>query len=165
MCFDMTRRNKPAARGTHGQDARATWRRRGFSLIEIMVVIVIIGLLAGVVGVNVRNYLIRSRQTVAKNGIASIVQAVDAFWTIYSRYPTNEEGIEILTKATPKAPEPFLKSMPEDPWGNRFEYASPGSAGQKYEVVSYGADGRPGGDGEDADIVGDDKGVRIAGSS
>lgn len=129
---------------------------RGFSLVEIMIVIVIIGLLAGVVTVNVRSYLIKAKQNVAKQDIANIVHALDSFWAEYNRYPTNEEGLTSLVQPTDKNPEPLLagRTVPTDPWGRTYVYYSPGSNGP-YEVLTLGADGREGGDSADKDITSD----------
>jgi len=130
---------------------RRNLARRAFSLVEIMIVIVIIGLLAGIVTVNVRSYLMKARQSTAKAEIATIVQALSTFYATYGRYPTNEEGLEILAKPTDKNPEPLLEGTLLDPWGHPYQYVSPGS-GVPFEVISYGADGREGGEGADADI-------------
>ena len=130
---------------------RTRRRRRGFSLVEVIVVIVIIGLLAGVVTINVRGYLIKAKQAAARDEISKIVTSLESFNLAHGRFPTNEEGIEILTAKTDKLPEPLLMGKPVDPWGNDYQYNSPGTTGP-YEVVCHGADGRPGGDGADTDI-------------
>lgn len=125
--------------------------RRAFSLVELMIVIVIIGLLAGMVTINVRSYMMKARASTAKAEIATIVQALNTFYTTYGRYPTNEEGLDVLLRPTEKLPEPLLEGNPKDPWGNPYQYNSPGQAGP-FEVVSWGADGREGGEGADADV-------------
>lgn len=125
---------------------------KAFSLVEIMVVIVIIGLLASVVTVNVRSYMTRAKQNAARQEIATIVQALEAFYTATGRYPTNEEGIVSLTKPSQKFPEPPLSGEPRDPWGNSYQYNCPGTSGA-YDVICYGGDGREGGSGADADIT------------
>ena len=125
--------------------------QRGFSLVEIMVVIVIIGLLAAAVSVNVRGYLIKARQSTARKDIAVICQAIDSYWALNAKYPTVEEGLDILARPTPQQAEPFLKSPPIDPWGRPYRYALTGPAGS-YEVTSLGADGQEGGTGGDEDI-------------
>lgn len=130
--------------------------RRGFTLVELMVVIVIIGLLAGVVTMSVRSYLIRSRQNVAKLEIAKICQALDTFYSHFDKYPANEKGIGALTEKSTAFPEGLLNKMPLDPWGHPYEYQSPGRKGA-YEVISYGADHREGGTGADTDISSDDE--------
>jgi general secretion pathway protein G len=122
-----------------------------FSLVEIMVVLVIIGLLAGVVTINVRGHLIRARQNAARMEIATVCDALDTYYSLNSRYPSNDEGLVALTKVTSKDPEPLLKQVPVDPWGNPYAYNQPGRNGP-YEVISLGADGREGGEGADADI-------------
>lgn len=146
MCYSQ----RPAPR--RGRPARV---RRGFSLVEVMVVLVIIGLLAGVVTVNVRAYLLKARQTTARQEIASICQALGTFYATHGRYPTNEEGLGALTRPTDRLPEPLLSGRPVDPWDHPYQYLSPGSTGP-FEVVCYGADARPGGEGLDADISSDD---------
>ncbi len=128
-------------------------KRRGFSLVEIMIVIVIIGLLAGVVTINVRSYLIKAKQNTARHEIATIQQALDLFYGAYDRYPTNEEGIAILTEPTKKLVQPPLPSLPLDPWGNEYQYNSLSSS--TYEIICFGADGKEGGEGADADITSD----------
>ena len=130
---------------------RPTVRCRGFSLIEVMVVVVIIGLLAGVVTINVRGYLVKAKQTAARDEIRTIVIALETFNTAYNRYPTNEEGLAAITRPSSKLPEPPLLGVPDDPWGQPYQYNSPGSVGP-YEVICYGANGRSGGSGADADI-------------
>ena len=127
---------------------------RGFSLVEIMIVIVIIGLLAGVVTINVRSYLTKAKQNTARQEIATVVHALSAFYATYGRYPTNEEGLGILKTASEKIPEPLLEGKLTDPWGQPYQYNAPGSNGP-FEVICYGADGREGGDGVDADISSD----------
>lgn len=127
--------------------------RRGFTLAEIMVVLVIIGLLATLVTVNVNGYLVKARQTTARKDIATICEALDAYRAMTARYPTNEEGLAILTKPTPGSPDPLLKSGQNltDPWGRPYQYNQPGREGP-YEVFTYGADGKSGGEGEEADL-------------
>ncbi|MCY2929865.1 MAG: type II secretion system major pseudopilin GspG [Planctomycetota bacterium] len=130
-------------------------RRVGFSLVEIMVVIVIIGLLAGMVTINVRGYMLQAKQNTARAEMATIVQALSTFYTAYGRYPTNEEGLACLTRGTEKIPEPLLTRPPADPWGRSYQYNCPGSNGP-FELICYGADAREGGTGADADISSDD---------
>lgn len=128
--------------------------RKAFTLAEVMVVLVIIGLLAGVIGVNVRSYLVKGRQKAAKVDISRLSEALESFYALTGRYPTNDEGLEILTKPSEKMPEPPLKANQKltDPWGNPYQYNCPGEASNPYEVISYGADGREGGEGGDSDI-------------
>lgn len=135
MCFESSRRGKKA-----------------FSLVEVMIVIVIIGLLAGVVTINVRGYLHKAKVNTARQEIATICKAIETFYGELGRYPTNEEGLEVLTKAGEKFPEPLLSGKPVDPWGRPYEYAQPGREGP-YEVICFGADGREGGSGIDADVL------------
>jgi general secretion pathway protein G len=125
--------------------------RTGFSLPELMVVIVIIGLLAGVATISVRSYLVRGKQNIAKMEIAKICEALDAFYAHYDRYPTAEEGIAALAAKTTAFPDGLLSKVPKDPWGYPYEYVVPGGSGP-YEVVCYGGDHRQGGTGGDADI-------------
>ena len=132
-------------------DRRPRHAKRAFSLVEVMIVIVIIGLLAGMVTINVRSYLMKARQSTARTEIATIAQALGTFYATCGRYPTNEEGLDVLTKPTEKNPEPLLEGKITDPWGKPYLYISPGSSGP-FEVISFGADGREGGEGADADI-------------
>ena len=124
--------------------------RGGFSLVEIMVVLVIIGLLAGLVGINVRGYLIKAKRNAAKTEIATICDALEAFYTEYDRYPSNEEGLLVLTESSDRLPEALLDREPIDPWGEPYVYNQPGREGP-YEVLTLGADGREGGDPGSAD--------------
>lgn len=130
-------------------------KRRGFSLVELIVVMVIIGLLAGLVAIRTRSYLISSKQNAAKSEIATIVRALETFYADQSRYPTNEEGIAILVEPTTSFPDGFLTKVPMDPWKNNYEYVSPGSNGA-YEVICLGGDGREGGTGAETDISSDE---------
>jgi general secretion pathway protein G len=130
-------------------------KRQAFSLVELIVVMVIIGLLAGLVAIRTRSYLISSKQNAAKSEIATIVRALETFYADQSRYPTNEEGIAILVEPTTSFPDGFLTKLPVDPWKNDYEYISPGSKGA-YEVICLGGDGREGGSGADTDISSDE---------
>ena len=127
---------------------------RGFTLIEIMVVMVILGIIAAAVAVNVTGRLAEARAKQAQTDVNNIAsQGVDAYKVMRGRYPTAEEGITILVQ------EKFLKSNTpdgklKDPWSREYIYLYPGQThSDSYDVKSYGADGQPGGDGENADIV------------
>ncbi len=126
--------------------------QRGMTLIEIMVVIVILGLIASAVAVNVVGQMSKARIDTAKNDVRKISEGVDTFKVLKGRYPSTEEGLGILIK------ENILKANKDgtlkDPWDKEYVYLYPGQAhADGYDVKSYGADGQPGGDGENADIV------------
>lgn len=127
----------------------------GFTLLELLVVIVIIGLLAAYVGPKYFSQLGKSKTTVAKTQISAFERALDAYRLDVGRYPTSEEGLPALLVKPATAAQwngPYLgKDIPPDPWGNPYVYRSPGSK-KEIEVVSYGADGKAGGDGDAADI-------------
>lgn len=127
--------------------------REGFSLVELIVVMVIIGMLAGIVTLSTRRYLISAKQNTAKAEIATIVEAIDSFYAEAGRYPTNEEGLAILAQASGESPDGYLKKLSKDPWKRDYEYNSPGRDNAAYEVICLGADGREGGEGENKDIT------------
>ncbi len=137
---------KAALKATARDDA-------GFSLIELMVVIVIIGLLTTVVVVNVLPSQDRAMVEKARADVQTISQALEMYKMDTLKYPSLDEGIDVLAEA-PKGglrTEGYIKGLPRDPWGNPYQYLIPGEHG-KYDVFSYGADGRPGGEGLNADI-------------
>lgn len=130
---------------------------RGFTLLELLVVLVIIGLLASYVGPKYFSQVGKSQVTVAKSQMDAFDKALDTFRLDVGRYPTNEEGLQGLMAAPPndaaKWNGPYMKTaIPLDPWGHPYLYRTPGARGDM-EIVSYGRDGQPGGTGEDADIV------------
>lgn len=129
----------------------------GFTLLELLVVIVIIGLLAAYVGPKYFAQLGKSEVTVAKAQMEAFDKSLDTFRLDVGRYPSTEEGMAALMAAPPTAAlkwnGPYLKkSLPADPWGNPYQYRSPGAKGD-YELLSLGKDGQPGGTGDNADIV------------
>ena len=144
MCCD---RNNPP----HPRRARRP-RIRAFSLVEIMVVLVIIGLLAALVTINVRGYLATAKVNAARADLATLATSLESFYLAHDRYPTSDEGLGVLTRSTSRLTEPLLTRLPPDPWGRAYVYNQPGRDGQPYEVMSLGADGREGGEGADADI-------------
>jgi general secretion pathway protein G len=127
----------------------------GFTLLELLVVIVIIGLLAAYVGPKYFSQLGKSEVTVAKAQIEAFSKALDTFRLDVGRFPTTEEGLAaLLTQPSGLAKwnGPYLKKeVPLDPWGHAYVYRAPGSKGD-YDILSYGRDGQAGGAGEDADI-------------
>ena len=130
--------------------------QRGFTLLELLVVIVIIGLLASYVGPKYFAQLGKSEVAVAKAQIESFEKALDTLRLDVGRYPNAEEGLASLLgqpAAAVKWNGPYLKkSIPPDPWGHAYLYRAPGSKAE-YEITSYGKDGQPGGTGGDADIT------------
>ncbi len=140
-------------------NARPRFRaNRGFTLIEVMVVIVIIGILAALIVPKIMSRPDEARVTAAKQDIASIVQALKLYKLDNMRYPTTDQGLQALVKKPTIAPIPqnwkgngYLERMPKDPWGNPYQYLQPGLHGDM-DVMSLGADGAPGGEGNDADI-------------
>jgi len=132
-------------------------RQRGFTLVEILVVITIIGLIMSLVGPRVLNYLSESKVKAAKIQIQSFSSALELFYLDAGRYPTTSEGLTALVKSTGGLSAwngPYLKggSVPNDPWGKVYAYRSPGER-SPYEIISFGADGVEGGTGTAADIT------------
>jgi general secretion pathway protein G len=119
--------------------------RRAFSLIEVMIVVVIIGIMAGVVTYATTGYLEKAKRQRARSDIATYSGAIDAYYLANGRYPDNQDGLKVLV------PE-FIKVIQGDPWGHPYQYIQPGKGGP-YDLISYGADGREGGTGADADLT------------
>lgn len=138
------------------QIANRRHRSRGFTLIEIMVVVVIIGLLATMVAVNVIPNVDTAAINKARQDIRTLENAVSLFRVDHFRYPTEEEGLEILTgRAAGPGNEQlkqYINRLPNDPWDRSYQYANPSEHGQQFDVYTLGADGEEGGDGVDADI-------------
>jgi general secretion pathway protein G len=133
-------------------------REEGFTLVELMVVVVIIGLLATVVVLNVLPSQDRARIEKARADIGRIEQALEMFRLDMGRYPTTDEGLDalVLPPSDPRlsANYPdggYINRLPDDPWGGQYQYLFPGENG-RFDVFTLGADGRPGGDGPAADI-------------
>ena len=123
--------------------------------MELLLVLVIIGLLAALVGPTIYQRIRPAKQAAARAQIENFASALDAYYVDVESYPTSQEGIEAL-RTKPEGAErwngPYLrKELPRDPWGNAYVYRAPGRNGG-YEIVSYGADGREGGEGDNADI-------------
>ena len=128
----------------------------GFTLVEILVVITIIGLIMALVGPRVVNYLSESKVKAAKIQVESFASALDLFYLDAGRYPTTSEGLAALAQRPGSIGAwngPYLRGgvVPNDPWGHPYVYRSPGEHGA-YDIISYGADGQEGGTGTAADI-------------
>jgi general secretion pathway protein G len=128
----------------------------GFTLVEMLVVITIIGLIMGLIGPRVLNYLSESKVKAARIQLQSFVTALDLFYLDAGRYPSSAEGLGALVRQTPGVAAwngPYLKggNVPNDPWNHGYIYRSPGEHGP-YDIVSYGSDGQEGGSGVAADI-------------
>ncbi len=135
--------------------------RPGFTLIEILVVIAVISLLAALVAPNVFRHVGTAKDAAAKSQIEMLGAALDSYRLDNGRYPSTEQGLAALWEAPVTEPRPnnwrgpyLRKTVPNDPWGNPYVYLSPGENSQQgYDLVSYGADGQVGGEGDDADVT------------
>lgn len=131
-------------------------RGKGFTLIEVMVVIVILGILAALIVPKIMARPDEARIVAARQDIATLMQALKLYRLDNRRYPSQEQGLAALVKRPEIEPLPdnwksYLDKLPPDPWGNPYQYLNPGLHGE-IDVFSYGGDGKPGGEGVDADI-------------
>lgn len=132
--------------------------RRGFTLLEVMVVIVILGILAALVVPRIISRPDEARVVAAKQDIASLMQALKLYRLDNQRYPTTEQGLQAMVEKPTTPPLPpnwkkggYVERLPKDPWGTSYQYLNPGVHGE-IDVFSYGADAAPGGEDFDADI-------------
>ena len=128
----------------------------GFTLIELMVVLVIIGVLAALIVPNVLDRADDARSTAARTDVNNLVQALKLYRLDNQRYPTAEQGLQALVTRPSTAPapvnwKPYLDKLPNDPWGRSYQYLNPGVKAE-VDVMSFGADGQSGGEGKNADI-------------
>lgn len=156
--FFKTKQASTRATKTTAQPGAECQRQRGFTLLEVMVVLVIIGLLVAIVAPNVLDNQDKAMVQKARADISSLEQALEMYRLDNFRYPTTEQGLAALVSKPGLAPEPrnyradgYIRRLPTDPWGNAYQYRSPGERG-RVDVFSFGADGRSGGEGLDADI-------------
>ena len=129
-------------------------RHRGFTLIELMVVMAIIAGMAALIATNVLDRLADSRVTTARADITTLMQALKLYKLDNQRYPSAEQGLDALIHKPANGAanwRPYVEKLPNDPWGNAYQYANPGIKGE-IDVYSLGADGKPGGEGHDADV-------------
>jgi general secretion pathway protein G len=131
-------------------------RQRGFTLIELMVVLAIIGVLAALIVPNVLGRADDARVTAARTDVGNLMQALKLYKLDNQRYPSAEQGLNALilkptTEPVPGNWKPYLDKLPNDPWGRAYQYMNPGIKGE-VDVLSFGADGQSGGEGHNADI-------------
>jgi general secretion pathway protein G len=131
-------------------------RVQGFTLIELMVVLVIIGVLAALIVPNVLDRADDARVTAARTDVNNLMQALKLYRLDNQRYPAADQGLEALvrkptTGAVPPNWRPYLEKLPNDPWGRPYQFVNPGVKGE-IDVFSFGADGQPGGEGANADV-------------
>ncbi len=133
-------------------------RQSGFTLIEIMVVVVILAVLGALVVPKILENVDKARVTRAQSDIRAIETALDLYRLDNFKYPTTEQGLQALVKQ-PSDPTitnyrsgGYLPSLPKDPWNNTYIYVSPGADGRDYDIITYGRDAKQGGEGYDADI-------------
>ena len=131
---------------------------RGFTLIELMIAVVIIGILAAIIAPNVIGRLNDAKVSAAKQDVATLVQTLTMYKLDNSRFPSGDQGLKALVEKPAIAPLPnnwrtggYLPRLPNDPWGNPYQFSNPGLRGD-IDVYSFGADGKTGGEGEGADI-------------
>jgi general secretion pathway protein G len=134
-------------------------RSRGFTLIEIMVVVVILGILAAFALPNIMGNPEQARVTKAHHDIRALENALEMYRMDNFRYPTTDQGLEALVRQPTSQPEPrnwkaggYMRSLPKDPWGNAYQYLAPEGDRSRVRISTLGADGRPGGSGEDREI-------------
>lgn len=152
----MTRLAFPTCKPRTPSRRRATRRPGGFTLIELMVVLVIIGVLAALVVPNVLDRADDARVTAARTDVANLTQALKLYKLDNLRYPSTDQGLQALVARPSAGPQPlnwkpYLDKLPQDPWGQPYQYLNPGLKGE-VDVFSFGADGKSGGTGRDADI-------------
>ena len=147
--------------GVCGRGGRRVNARAGFTLLEILVAVLIITILATVVGVNLAKRPGEARMAAAKSQLGAFKTALQLYRMDMGRYPSQRQGLAALFRkpTVPPVPEKYReegymasRNLPSDPWGHDYVYLTPGSDGNPYEIVSYGADGEPGGTGEDTDL-------------
>jgi general secretion pathway protein G len=136
---------------------RRAKRLRGFTLLELLVVILIIGLLTGIVAPRLVGQISKSEATAARAQIDAIDKALQAYRIDTGRYPNPSQSLAALVTAPSDEPRwrgPYLRgAVPLDPWGNAYQYRAPGTGGKDFDLLSLGRDRMPGGSGDDADIV------------
>ena len=129
----------------------------GVTLIEMLVVVTIIALFAGLVGLRMWKQADKARVVATRSQINTLMAALSTYKMDTGQFPTTEQGLQVLRTAPQGVPNwqgPYLdKELPNDPWGNPYVYHYPSEQGDEPEIISYGADGQPGGDGINADIV------------
>ncbi len=137
----------------------------GFTLVEILVVVLIISILAGIVGMSVLRHPAEAKVTAAKLQVKTIKNALQVYRMEQDRYPTQAQGLEALCSKPSIPPVPQVypdegyldsRTVPVDPWGRAYIYIAPGRNNEPYEIISYGSDGEPGGAGDAADISSSD---------
>ncbi len=141
-------------RGKKRRSEPATMRQSGMTLVEILAVVVILGLIAGTLLVGFSGSFGKAKHELAKSGIGIIVSQLETYRLEHSAWPSNDQGLAVLTngQATPSASYYLNPGQLLDPWDRPYLYVTPGPEGHPYEVLCYGADGQPGGEGESADI-------------
>lgn len=142
----------------HARRPRCT----GFTLLELLVVMVIIGLLASYVGPKLFDHIGKAERKAARAQMDALAKALAAYRLDTGRYPSTQQGLRALVEAPPDEPRwsgPYLtKALPPDPWNNPYLYRVPGDGGREYDLLSYGKDHQPGGSGDDADVSAWDSG-------